>query len=287
MADRIEMTGVKGMVADIQRCSVHDGPGLRTTVFFKGCQLNCPWCHNPETIGFGPEEMRYPDKCIGCGQCESGCFSGARIICGAEMTVDDVMRQAEQDAPYYAEDGGVTLSGGEPLCQPEFALALAKACRNKGIQVGLESNLCFPPQHARPLLENIDLLMADMKLWDSAEHKRWTGLPNGYVKENLWQAAELKLPIILRTPVVPGVNDDIKQIRQIAAFAATLPTLRYYELLAYHPLGVDKARALGREARRFVIPSAEMMATLANAAAEQGIWTMVNGRTHAKPGHTS
>lgn len=281
------MTQVKGIVADIQRCSLHDGPGLRTTVFFKGCQLNCPWCHNPETISFEPELMRYPDKCIGCGQCETGCFSGARVICGAEVTVEDALKQAEQDAPYYAEDGGVTLSGGEPLCQADFAMALAKACRERGIHVGLESNLCFPPQAARPLLESVDLLMADMKLWDSAEHKRWTGLANGYVKENLWQATELKLPIILRTPVVPGVNDDIRQIRQIAAFAATLPTLRYYELLAYHPLGVDKARALGREARRFDVPKPEQLQALADAAAAEGVWTMINGHTHGKPGDRS
>ncbi len=277
----------KGIVADIQRCSVHDGPGLRTTVFFKGCQLCCPWCHNPETIGFEPEEMRYPDKCIGCGQCASGCFSGARVLCGTEVTVEDVMRQIEQDMPYYAEDGGVTLSGGEPLCQSEFALALAKACRGWGIHVGLESNLCFPPQAVRPLLESVDLLMADLKLWDSAQHKRWTGSPNGYVKENLWQAAELKLPVIVRTPVIPGVNDDAEQIGQIAAFAATLPSLKYYELLAYHPLGIDKARALGREAQRFDTPSPETMKALADVAAAQGVWTLINGHMHSKPGQIS
>lgn len=277
------MAESKGIIADIQRCSIHDGPGLRTTVFFKGCQLNCPWCHNPEAIAFEPQEMSYPEKCIGCKQCDKGCFSGARVICGKEMTVDDVFKQIEQDIPYYSTDGGVTISGGEPLCQMEFALALILACRERRINVGMESNLCFPAHTVRPALKILDLLMADMKLWDPREHKRWTGMANGYIKENLWQAAELRLPIILRTPVIPGVNDDPEQIRQIAAFAATLPTLRYYELLSYHPLGVDKARALGREQRRFDIPPAEMMETLAETAAGTGVRMMLNGHILQKP----
>jgi pyruvate formate lyase activating enzyme len=277
------MTDKKGMIADIQRCSVHDGPGLRTTVFLKGCQLNCVWCHNPETIAFEPQELYYPEKCIGCKQCDKGCFSGARVVAGWEMTVVDVMKQVEQDVPYYGENGGVTISGGEPLCQKDFTIALIEACHEKGIKAGIESNLCFPAGAAKPVLERVDLLMADLKIWDPEEHKRWTGMPNGHVKENLWQAAELKLPLILRTPVIPGINDSADNIGRIAAFAATLPSLKYYELLAYHPLGVDKARALGKQMKRFETPSAENMKALADAAAEKGIWVMINGHTHKKP----
>lgn len=277
------MAQVTGIIADIQRCSIHDGPGLRTTVFFKGCQLKCEWCHNPETIAPQPQEMFYPEKCIGCGQCDKGCFSGARVTAGSEMTVNDVIKQVEQDVPYYGEDGGVTISGGEPLCQREFALALIEECRKRGINVGMESNLCFPPGVVRPVLERIDLLMADLKLWDTDEHRRWTGMPNGHVKENLWQAVELKLPIILRTPVIPGVNDREDVIGRIAEFAATLPTLKYYELLAYHPLGVDKARAIGMQMRRFETPSADEMRALADIAAEKGLWVMINGHTYSKP----
>jgi pyruvate formate lyase activating enzyme len=213
------MTDKSGIIADIQRCSVHDGPGLRTTVFFKGCQLNCVWCHNPETIAFEPQEMYYPEKCKGCKQCDKGCFSGARVIAVRELTVDDVMKQVEQDVPYYGEDGGVTISGGEPLCQRDFAVALIEACREKGIKAGMESNLCFPPGVVRPVLEKLDLLMADLKVWDPEEHKRWTGMTNGHVKENLWQAAELKLPLILRTPVIPGITDSADNISRIASFA--------------------------------------------------------------------
>lgn len=267
-----------GMVADLQRCSLHDGPGLRTTVFLKGCQLKCPWCHNPETIAFGPEELYYPEKCIGCGQCASGCFSGARVICGRKMTVREVMEEVRQDAPYYGETGGVTVSGGEPLCQAEFTLSLLEACKAEKIHTAMESNLCFPPEKACPVFERLDLLMADLKLWDAEAHKRWTGETNARVKENLWQAARMGLPIILRTPVVPGVNDAPEQIREIARFAATLSTLLYYELLAYHPLGTGKAAALQKEAQCFAQPTPEQMRMLAATAAEQGIRVLINGR---------
>ncbi len=277
------MADIKGIIADIQRCSVHDGPGLRTTVFFKGCQLKCEWCHNPETIAYEPQEMLYPEKCIGCGQCDKGCFSGARVTAGKEMSVKDVLKDIEQDMPYYADDGGITISGGEPLCQKDFALALIDACKEKGINVGLESNLCFPPDTVRPVLERIDLLMADLKLWDSEQHKRWTGMGNGFVKENLWQAAELKLATILRTPVIPDVNDRPEVIGRIAAFAATLPNLKYYELLSYHPLGVDKAKALGLNMRTFETPSKAKMELLADTAAQNGVWVMINGHTYSKP----
>lgn len=275
--------GSKGFITDIQRCSLHDGPGLRTTVFLKGCQLKCPWCHNPETISFEPQELYYPEKCIGCKQCDKGCFSGARVICGREMTVEDIMKQVEQDQPYFGKDGGVTVSGGEPLCQKAFTLEIIEACKGKGVNIGVESNLCFPVDYTRPVLEKIDLLMADLKTWDSDEHKKWTGMGNGYVKENLWQAAEAGLPVILRTPVVPGVNDRPEVIEKIAGFASTLPTLKYYELLAYHPLGVDKGRALGQDQRIFEKPSIEKMKQLADIAAEKGIWVLINGRTHKRP----
>ena len=110
----------KGIVADIQRNSIHDGPGIRTTVFLKGCPLNCAWCHNPECISFTPQIMYYPEKCIGCGYCEKGCFSGARVMCGKEMNLQEVMNEILLDKDYYGEDGGVTISGGEPFAQRSF-----------------------------------------------------------------------------------------------------------------------------------------------------------------------
>jgi len=269
---------MSGIVADLQRSSIHDGPGLRTTVFLKGCQLGCPWCHNPETISPRPEELYYPEKCIGCNQCVNGCFSGARVLCGRETSAEDVLAEVALDAPYYGGDGGITLSGGEPLCQREFALEILLACRERGVHTAMESNLCFPPEYVRPVLEELDLLMADLKIWDSQAHRRWTGQVNGFVKENLWQASGMGLPVILRTPVVPGVNDTAGEISAIARFAAGLKTLVYYELLAYHPLGLSKAAALGRQAQRFEKPAPAHMKALGEAAAAEGIPVRVNAR---------
>jgi pyruvate formate lyase activating enzyme len=271
---------IKGMVADLQRCSLHDGPGLRTTVFLKGCQLNCAWCHNPETISFQPEEMRYPDKCIGCGECEKGCFSGARVICGKEMTVSKVMEEVLQDKPYYGEDGGITISGGEPLCQPDFTEALLFECRRQNIRTAVESNLCLPGEKAIPILKQCDLVMADIKLWDEEAHVKWTGRPNGFAKENFKIAAESGIPLILRTPVVPGVNDSEDEIRFIARFASGLKSLLYYELLAYHPLGAGKAEALGKPTLRFSQPAKEDMERLAAAAAAEGVKVYINNRVY-------
>lgn len=273
---------ITGLVADLQRCSIHDGPGLRTTVFLKGCQLNCAWCHNPETISFSPEEMRYPEKCIGCGECESGCFSGARVICGKEMTVSEVMEEVLLDKPYYGKDGGVTVSGGEPLCQPSFTEAILLECRSRGIHTALESNLCLPAQKALPILAKADLLMADLKLWDPKLHEKWTGLSNEAVKENFMKASELGIPVILRTPVVSGINDSEHEIRAIARFASGLKTLRYYELLQYHPLGIGKAQALGRTQQRFPQPSKEDLSRLAAAAEDEGVTVYINNRVYRK-----
>ena len=265
------------VIADIQRSSVHDGPGFRTTVFFKGCQMRCPWCHNPETISFEPEMLHYPEKCIGCGKCDEGCFSGARIPCGRRMSVADVFREIERDMPYYGADGGVTLSGGEPLCQPAFARELLERCREAGVGAAIETNLGVPWEIAEPVLSLCSVVMADLKLWDEAEHMRWVGASNRPVKENLSRIAALGMPLVLRTPIVPGVNATREQIAPIAEFAARLPNLRYYELLSYHPLGLSKLAALGREAREFEKPTREMMELLAGAATEAGVKVAVNG----------
>jgi len=265
------------VIANIQRSSVHDGPGFRTTVFFKGCQMRCPWCHNPETIAFEPEILHYPEKCIGCGQCDKGCFSGARVVCGRTMSVGDVFREIELDMPYYGADGGVTLSGGEPLCRPAFARELLERCREANIGAAIETNLGVPWGVAEPVLKLCSVAMADLKLWDESEHERWVGASNRLVKENLLKTAALGIPLILRTPVVPGVNATPEQIAPIAEFAAGLPNLKYYELLSYHPLGLSKSAALGREAQEFEKPAREMMERLAGEAAQAGVKVAVNG----------
>ena len=257
-------------ITDIQRFSVHDGPGIRTTVFVKGCNMHCTWCHNPETLSFEPQTFFYPDLCIGCGLCDEGCYAGAKVDCGKEMTLEEVLAVILEDKPYYGQEGGVTLSGGEPTCRPEFSGALLAACKREGIGTAIETNMSTPWKNILESVRHADLVMCDLKDADEERHLRLTGARIEIIRENILRvSAELEKPILLRTPIIPGVNADVETISQIAAFAATLPTLVAYELLPYHPLGVDKARALGTEAIRYEKPSLDLIHTLASAAGNQ------------------
>ena len=263
-----------GMITDIQRFSLNDGPGIRTTVFLKGCNLHCAWCHNPETIRKKNELMVYPANCIGCGHCVPVCPSGARSIaagvlqfdrsrctaCGAcaavcfpgalkmagrSVSVAEVMGEILQDRAYYADSGGgVTLSGGELFCQAEFADALIDACREEKIPVAVETNLNWQFESARPILEKLDLIMFDVKIFDSVEHKRWTGVENAELLDNARRLDTLNRPLIARTPLIPGATDSAENIRAIAGFLRNFRNLRCYELLNFNPLGESKYRAL-------------------------------------------
>lgn len=264
------------MIADIQRSSVHDGPGFRTTVFFKGCQLKCAWCHNPETIAFEKQVLQYPKKCIGCGMCSEGCFAGAKVECGREMTLEEVFHQIELDRAYYGAEGGVTLSGGEPLCQADFVLALVQKCKAEGIRCAMESNLCVEWTTALPVIGELSLLMCDLKIWDEEKHIRYVGASNRRIIDNLRRTMETEVPLVLRTPVVPTVNGNVDEIRAIASYAAQLPNLKYYELLSYHPLGISKANALGMHMTEFEKPTSDLMAELVQAAVDQCVTVRVN-----------
>lgn len=246
----------KGIVADIQRASVHDGPGIRTTVFLKGCPLHCAWCHNPECIEYKPQTMYYPDKCIGCGLCHKGCFSGARVICGKEMTVEEVMKQVLLDKDYYGEEGGVTISGGEPLAQHEFLSALLDVCKAEGIHTAIETSLIYYNEN---IFSKVEFVMADFKIWDDEVHEQYTGVSNERIKEHFVRLNQFGVPIIARTPVIPEISQGIENISE---FLKQLENVKQYELLPYHPLGGAKRKALGFEADRFTIPSAEYMKEL-------------------------
>ena len=247
---------INGIVADIQRASVHDGPGIRTTVFLKGCPLHCAWCHNPECIEAKPQLMYYPEKCIGCGLCKEGCFSGARVICGKEMSVEEVLKEVLLDKDYYGEEGGVTFSGGEPLMQREFLSALIDACKEQGIHCAVETSLIY---FDAEIFGKIDLCMADFKIWDNGLHKKYTGVENTRIKEHFQKLKEMRVPVIARTPVIPEISQEIEEI---STFLRQLDNVRKYELLPYHPLGGAKREALGIEADGFTIPSAEYMKEL-------------------------
>jgi len=246
----------KGIVTDIQRASVHDGPGLRTTVFFKGCPLHCDWCHNPECIAFEPQILAYPEKCIGCGMCEQGCFSGAKVVCGKEMTTDEVLAQILLDKDYYGNGGGVTFSGGEPFSQPEFLSELIDKAKAEGIHCAVETSMIY---YNEEILKKLDLVMADLKIWDDTLHKKHTGVSNEKIKEHFIKLNTLGIPIIARTPVIPEIDQGIAEI---SAFMKSLNNVIQYELLPYHPLGESKRIALGQTQTGFTVPSKESMKEL-------------------------
>lgn len=247
---------IKGLVTDIQRASFHDGDGIRTTVFLKGCPLSCLWCHNPECIPFEKEVMEYPEKCIGCGMCDEGCFSGARVVCGKEMTACEVFEEINSDIPYYLNGGGVTVSGGEPLAQKDFTRELITLCRQTGINCAIETSLIY---YDEEIFNNLDFIMADLKIWDNELHKEYTGVSNNAIKENFIKLNRLNIPIIARTPVIPDINQEIDKI---SGFLKALENVRQYELLPYHPLGQTKSKALGVEITKFTVPSKEYMKEL-------------------------
>ena len=298
---------MQGIVSDIQRFSLVDGPGIRTTVFLQGCNLACAWCHNPETISPLPCLSYHPERCIGClhclGACPSGahresagghiferencvscgacaavCFAGALEMSSRSTSVDEVMGEILQDSMYYEESGGgVTISGGEPGIQPEFVRELLSECRAARIGTAIESNLAAPWPAYASFVDLVDLAMVDVKLGDREAHERWTGLGNGRILENLDRLSKLSLPVIARTPIIPGVNDRPEEIGAICDLIEGMPNLLQYELLEYNPLGESKYEALGRcYGLRSIRPSGKQaLEGLARVAQARGIKTVI------------
>lgn len=248
-----------GTVTEIQRFCIHDGPGIRTSVFFKGCPLHCAWCHNPECISPKSQTLYYPEKCISCNQCNKGCFSGAKTICGKEYTEKELLSLVLQDKDYYKENGGVTFTGGEPLLQKDFLKEMILLCKQNGLHVALESCMLLWDEE---VFSSIDYLMADLKIWDDSNHLRYTGAGNARIKENLRRFDAFGIPIHLRTPVICGINDSQTEIGAIASFAGSLQNIVKYELLPYHALGGQKYTALGLTPPDFKTPSKEEMEKL-------------------------
>lgn len=292
-----------GIITNIQRFSIHDGPGIRTTVFLKGCNLRCFWCHNPEDMNPQPEIQFFPERCITCaacveacptgahsfegdrhlynrdrcdvcGTCIETCYAGGLVRVGEEKSVDEVMDEVRQDRPFYTSSGGgVTLSGGEPLLQIDFARALLNRCRGEGIHTAIETAANFPWERVAAILPVVDLIMMDIKLMDSARHRQVTGAPNERILANAARLGYEPQPIIVRTPIIPGVNDTVDEVRSIAEFVAHMPNLCYYELLPYHPMAQSKYMSLGLsyKAQPLATPSKAQMTELADAARESGV----------------
>ena len=266
-----------GLITDIQRFSLHDGPGIRTSVFLKGCNLDCLWCHNPEAISFEPDVLIDSEKCISCGKCEEGCFSGARRIAGRRYTIDELMAEILQDKDYYGKDGGVTLTGGEPACQPDFTAGVLDACKKAGIGRVLETNLCYEESLLKRLAALCDIVYCDLKIWDEAAHLSLTGESNRQVKQNLKVLSDLGASFAVRTTIVPGLNDTREEIESIAGFLSGLPGILFYELLSYNPLGLSKKLEGKDERRAFSRIDKENMLVFAGYARETGLRVRVDG----------
>ena len=265
------------LIFNIQRFSIHDGPGVRTTVFFKGCNLRCLWCHNPEAVQREVEIEFYPERCIACGACVETCPEGAQIlegdqriylrdvcrlclrcteecfaegliVSGREYDVAGIVTEIERDKAYYGHsEGGVTFSGGEPLLQIEFLKAVLEECRKHGIHSAVDTAGNVAWSIFEQIIPVTDLFLYDIKAFDEEMHKKATGAGNRRVLENLRRLSERGCEIWIRIPVIPGVNDRIEEIQEIADFLAPLEGIRWVELLPFHTLGAEKYPSLGRE----------------------------------------
>lgn len=267
----------KGIVFDIQKYSIHDGPGIRTTVFLKGCNLRCFWCHNPESIETYPEIQFTPLKCIGCRKCVEVCPYDARKIIngemlylrdlcrrcgkcikvcaaqatewvGVEMSVEDVMKEIERDLVFYKRSGGgVTISGGEPLLQTRFLKNLLNACKEKDITTALDTNGNIDWENFNEVIPLVDLFLYDIKLINDEKHKKYTGASNKIILDNLKKIINLNKKIVIRIPVIPGVNASIDEMEKISSFLTKFDSIVQIELLAFHKLGSGKNKKLGKK----------------------------------------
>lgn len=267
-------------VFDIERCSFSDGPGIRTTVFFKGCNLRCAWCHNPESQRFERELLFYADKCTACGKCRAVCPShpeyctlcgncelscphDARKVCGKQYTVEELFAEIEKDNNFYrTSSGGVTFSGGEAMLQLDFLCAILKKCKENGISTAVDTAGHIPWTSFERVMPYTDLFLYDVKSLDSAVHEQYTGVGNELILDNLATLFLHGARVWIRVPVVPSVNDSEENILALKDWLADHGTPEKIELLPYHRMGERKAAALGREPMAFEVPDAEKMRRL-------------------------
>ena len=302
-------TRVTGLVFDIQRFSVHDGPGIRTTVFLKGCPLACRWCHNPEGMTAAPEILTTPARCIGCGACVSACphslpsavaagWAGSRSLCegcgrcaeacptgarrrvGREMTVEALIEEVVRDDVFHRRSGGgVTFSGGEPLKQASFVLSALRALKELGVHTALDTCGLARREDLIEAGRVADLVLFDVKHTDPAAHEAWTGAPNDRILANLSALGGTPARIWVRVPILPGVNDDADNLRRTAALAAALPGVEQVSLLPFHRFGVEKRDrvAVTSPAYEGLPPEADHIRHVASVFEAAGLHTVVGG----------
>ena len=243
---------MKGIICDIKRFAVHDGDGIRTTVFFKGCPLKCVWCHNPESISFKTETAFYRNKCIGCGECKRSdfipdmCLGKARVVYGREVSIDELIPLLLEDRDFYeSSGGGVTLSGGECLCQADFCAELLKSLKAEGVNTAVDTCGFVPRSALDKVLPYTDTFLYDIKAYDEDVHIKCTGKSNRIILDNLVYLDSCGKDIEIRIPYVPDYND--RQIGKIADFLKDFKNVKRIKVLPYHNLAGSKYSALGME----------------------------------------
>jgi len=300
---------VMGTVFDIQQCSIHDGPGVRTTAFLKGCPLRCSWCHNPEGIDPAPElaitadrclvchactevcpigdsgaapagQPWNRDSCVGCGSCVEVCPADARELMGREYRVEELVDRVERDRVFFeVSGGGVTFSGGEPLHQPEFLVACLKLCRERGLHTAVDTCGLAPPGVVLEVAGLTDLVLFDLKHMDPEIHLHHTGANNILILENLRALSASDAEVWVRIPVIPGVNDDDANLEATGDFLASLPRRHPVHLLPYHDMAVGKRARLGETASTEGFGASEKVTPMAAAGllARHGIEVTIGG----------
>ena len=300
------------LIFDIKRFAVHDGPGIRTTVFFKGCPLSCPWCHNPEGQKPTPEIFLRASRCIGCADCLAACPTGALSLAsgtieldrggcdacgkcadvcptdaletvGRVVTLDKIIAEIERDTVFYdSSGGGVTFSGGEPLGQPEFLIDLLHACRDRGVHSTIDTSGYATADVIKSAAETANLFLYDLKLSDDDAHRRYTGVTNRPILDNLRLLSDIGATVIVRVPVIPGITDTKDNIAGIARFVASLDMRYPIDLLPYHRAGSDKYARLGIPYRLAdtPIPSRTRMEEIAEMFLRHKLTVMIGGERY-------
>jgi pyruvate formate lyase activating enzyme len=299
-----------GTIFDIKRYAIHDGPGIRTTVFFKGCTLHCQWCHNPEGIQFQQEVMFRPERCAEecwdcvprcpkkaikekgaiisinpkkcdlCAKCEDVCAYEAVAIVGKDVTVEDVVREVEKDRIFYDESGGgVTFSGGEPLAQGEFLLSILDELNKSGIHTAVDTSGFVPFEVLHKVSKKADLVLFDLKVMDERRHRVFTGESNDLILENLQRLSENGNHIVIRMPVLKGLNDDTDNIQGMVDFLLPLNKSWQINLLPFHRGGEGKLKRLDKKSPlvNFKTPSASKLEEIKDRLSSHGFHVKVGG----------